>query len=42
MVVKEPKATNITVLAYDSVIGFNIEKLIDLPYRRSAFEKCSR
>ena len=42
IVVEEPKATNSTVLAYDSMIGFNVEKLIDLPHKRSAFEKCSR
>ncbi|CAD6572278.1 MAG: hypothetical protein ASARMPREDX12_005091 [Alectoria sarmentosa] len=42
MVVEEPKATNSTVLAYDSTIGFNVEKVIDLPHKRSAFEKCSR
>ena len=42
LVVEEPKAANSAVLAYDYSIGFNIEKLIDLPHKRSALEVCSR
>lgn len=42
LVAEEPKAANSTVLGYDSPIGSHIEKLIDFPHKRLAFEKCSR
>ncbi|KAL3475511.1 acyl-CoA N-acyltransferase [Aspergillus californicus] len=41
-IVGEPEFTNLTVLAYDHATGFNLEKLIDLPHKRSALVKCSR
>ncbi|KAL4950965.1 acyl-CoA N-acyltransferase [Aspergillus filifer] len=41
-IVGEPEFTNLTVLAYDHATGFSLEKLIDLPHKRSALVKCSR
>ncbi|KAL4786319.1 acyl-CoA N-acyltransferase [Aspergillus varians] len=41
-IVGEPESTNLTVLAYDHATGFSLEKLIDLPHKRSALVKCSR
>jgi N5-hydroxy-L-ornithine N5-transacylase len=41
-VVGEPNYTNATVLTYDFAHRFNVEKLIDLPHKRSAFVRCPR
>lgn len=41
-IVGEPKATNSSVIAYDLMHGFSIEKLVDLGHKRSALMVCSR
>ncbi|KAH8881699.1 hypothetical protein GQ53DRAFT_667300 [Thozetella sp. PMI_491] len=41
-VVGEPKYTNSSVLMYDFINGFGLEKFVDLPHKRSAFVRCSR
>jgi hypothetical protein len=41
-VVGEPKYTNGNVLGYDMDNGFHIQKLADLPHKRSAIVRCER
>lgn len=41
-VVGEPKYTNSSVLMYDLIHGFGLDKFIDLPHKRSALVGCSR
>lgn len=41
-VVGEPKLENASVLAYDLMTGFSIEKFVDLPHKRSAFMRVGR
>lgn len=41
-VVGEPKFTNSTVLAYDLVHGFSLDKFVDMPDKRGALMRCSR
>jgi len=41
-IVGEPAATSSTVLAYDFAHGFHVEKLIDLPHKRSALMMVNR
>ncbi|RYP11160.1 hypothetical protein DL764_000231 [Monosporascus ibericus] len=41
-VVGEPRDTNSTVVMYDFIHGFGLDKFVDLPYKRSAFMRCSR
>ncbi|KAK4124323.1 hypothetical protein N657DRAFT_595102 [Parathielavia appendiculata] len=40
--VGEPKFTNSSVLMYDLIHGFGLDKFIDLPHKRSALMSCSR
>ncbi|KAL5116372.1 hypothetical protein ACEQ8H_005720 [Pleosporales sp. CAS-2024a] len=40
--VGEPAATSSTVLAYDFAHGFHVEKLLDLPHKRSALMMVNR
>ncbi|KAK3689683.1 acyl-CoA N-acyltransferase [Podospora appendiculata] len=42
LVVGEPKFTNSSVLMYDLMHGFGLDKFIDLPHKRSALVRCSR
>ncbi|KAJ4291441.1 hypothetical protein N0V88_006034 [Collariella sp. IMI 366227] len=41
-VVGDPKYTNSSVLMYDLIHGFGLDKFIDQPYKRSALVGCSR
>ncbi|KAF4463518.1 hypothetical protein FALBO_9643 [Fusarium albosuccineum] len=41
-VVGEPQETNTTVVMYDFIHGFGLDKFIDLPEKRSVFVRCSR
>ncbi|KAK4152207.1 acyl-CoA N-acyltransferase [Chaetomidium leptoderma] len=41
-VVGEPKYTHTSVLMYDLIHGFGLDKFIDLPEKRSALVSCSR
>ncbi|KAK3361987.1 acyl-CoA N-acyltransferase [Lasiosphaeria ovina] len=41
-VVGEPKSTNGSVLMYDLMHGFGVDKFIDLPHKRSALVSCDR
>ncbi|KAJ3495522.1 hypothetical protein NLG97_g3338 [Lecanicillium saksenae] len=41
-VVGEPKDTNSTVVMYDLIHGFGLDKFVDLPHKRSAFVRCPR
>jgi N5-hydroxy-L-ornithine N5-transacylase len=41
-IVGEPKSTNSSVLAYDFMHGFSMDKHVDLAHKRSALMKCSR
>ncbi|OIW22672.1 hypothetical protein CONLIGDRAFT_152021 [Coniochaeta ligniaria NRRL 30616] len=41
-VVGEPQYTNSSVLMYDLMHGFGLDKFVDLPNKRSAFVRCSR
>ena len=40
--VGEPKDTNSTVVMYDLIHGFGLEKFVDLPHKRSALVRCTR
>ena len=41
-VVGEPKVTNGSVLMYDFMCGFGLDKVVDLPEKRAALMRCSR
>ncbi|KAK3939179.1 acyl-CoA N-acyltransferase [Diplogelasinospora grovesii] len=41
-VVGEPKFSNSSVLMYDLIHGFGLDKFVDLPHKRAAFVRCSR
>ncbi|PNY26424.1 lysine N-acyltransferase, partial [Tolypocladium capitatum] len=41
-VVGEPRDTNSTVVMYDLMHGFGLDKFVDLPHKRSAFVRCPR
>ncbi|KAH7160616.1 acyl-CoA N-acyltransferase [Dactylonectria macrodidyma] len=41
-VVGEPMENNSTVVMYDFIHGFGLDKFVDLPHKRGAFMRCSR
>lgn len=41
-IVGEPKDKNSTVVMYDLIHGFGLEKFVDLPHKRSALVRCPR
>ena len=41
-VVGEPKGSNSTVVIYDLMHGFGLDKFVDFPHKRSALVRCPR